>query len=241
MKERLDKELHKRGLSKSRTHSQTLIESGDVLLNGKVVLKVNTYVLPTDTLTVTKTTPFVSRGGEKLYHALKTWNISLKNFAVLDVGSSTGGFTDCSLKSGARHVYAIDVGTDQFDSELKKNPHITLFEKTDIRTVSSLPEPIDIAVIDVSFISLSHVIPPVVSLLKPHGTIIALIKPQFEVGPHIHKTKGIVKDEDLHSKVIADVKSAFEKNDCCVSEVIESPILGGKGNKEFLLLCNKKA
>ncbi|HRH22599.1 MAG TPA: TlyA family RNA methyltransferase [Candidatus Paceibacterota bacterium] len=239
MKERLDKELHKRGLSKSRTHSQALIENGDVLMNGKIILKANTDVLPTDTLTLLKTSPFVSRGGEKLEHAIKTWNISLKDSVILDVGSSTGGFTDCSLKSGARHVYAIDVGTDQFDSELKKNPHITLFEKTDIRTVSSLPEPIDIAVIDVSFISLSHVIPTVVSLLKPHGTIIALIKPQFEIGPHIHKTKGIVKNEDLHIKVVTEVTSTFEKNGCEVLGVIESPILGGKGNKEFLLLSKK--
>lgn len=240
MKERLDKELYNRGLSKSRTHSQTLIESGNVSVNGKIILKPNTDILSSDTLLVLKTSPFVSRGGEKLDHALTTWNISLKKNVVLDVGSSTGGFTDCALKRGALHVYAVDVGTDQFDSELKKNSCVTLFEKTDIRDVSHLPQSIDIAVIDVSFISLSHVIPQVVSLVKPFGTIIALIKPQFEIGPHIHKTKGIVKDDQIHTKVISDTTNTFIKNNCDVLGVIDSPILGGKGNKEFLILCKKK-
>jgi 23S rRNA (cytidine1920-2'-O)/16S rRNA (cytidine1409-2'-O)-methyltransferase len=239
MKERLDKELYKRGLVKSRTHAQTLIEKGNVFVNGKVIKKINTDVTKEDELIANNDSKYVSRGGDKLEHALLGWSIGIKNKTVIDVGSSTGGFTDCVLKHGASSVYAIDVGTEQFDKELKKDSRVVLLENTDIRSIENLPYLFDIAVIDVSFISLSHVIKKTASLLKNDGMIIALVKPQFEIGPHIHKTKGIVRNETLHEIALENVRIAVKNADCKIVKETESPILGGKGNKEFLILIEK--
>lgn len=239
MKERLDRELYKRRLVKSRTHAQTLIEKGNVFVNGKVIKKINTDVTEEDELIANNDSKYVSRGGDKLEHAISEWKIDMKNKTVIDVGSSTGGFTDCVLKHGASSVYAIDVGTEQFDKELKKDSRIVLLENTDIRSVENISHFFDVAVVDVSFISLSHVIKKIASLLKKDGVIIALVKPQFEIGPHIHKTKGIVRDEALHEIALKNVREAVKNADCEILKQTESPILGGKGNKEFLILIEK--
>ena len=141
------------------------------------------------------TPKFVGRGGEKLAAALSAFNVNPKDLIALDVGSSTGGFTDCLLQAGAQKVYAVDVGTDQFDPTLKKDPRVVLMEQTDIRNVTSLPDPIDLAVIDVSFISLTKVLPAASKLVKKSGAIIALIKPQFETSPESKNRAGVIVDE----------------------------------------------
>ena len=193
-RERLDILLMERELARSRTAAVVLIERGSVRVNGVVVYKASRGVLINAKIEVTEPLAFVSRAGEKLEYALSTWNISVDGFIVADIGASTGGFTDCLLKRGAQKVYAIDVGTNQLDIGLRNNPRVVNIEQTDARKVE-LPEPVDFATIDVSFISLTHILSAVKNILKEGGSIIALIKPQFEVGPGQVDDRGVVVEE----------------------------------------------
>ena len=230
---RLDIALVERQMVKSRSVAKRLIEDGLVLINGSVVTKTNTTTHEHDQIQVTELPRFVSRAGEKLEKALEHWSIDMQEKTVLDIGSSTGGFTDCALQHGAQRVIAVDVGTDQLDTELRQYGRIELHEKTDIRNFS-LDMHVDIIVCDVSFISLRKIIPHIDRFIHT-GHIVLLIKPQFEVGQDYLNKQGVVVSEEATQKCIADILKDLENAGWKNLEVIDSPIRGGDGNKEFLV------
>jgi 23S rRNA (cytidine1920-2'-O)/16S rRNA (cytidine1409-2'-O)-methyltransferase len=232
---RLDVALVQRGLVPSRERGQEAIAAGLVLVNGKHVTKPALKVTEADRVTVTgDPIGYVGRGGLKLEGALERFAIDPQGLVCLDVGASTGGFTDCLLRRGARLVYAVDVGRDQLHPDLRKDRRVVVMEGTDIRMVMELPEPPALVSIDVSFISLTLVLPPVVRLLAPGGLVVALIKPQFEVGPGGVGKKGIVKDPKQHRAAIDRVLAGAAALGLRAGEVIDSPVLGTEGNQEFL-------
>jgi 23S rRNA (cytidine1920-2'-O)/16S rRNA (cytidine1409-2'-O)-methyltransferase len=225
---RLDKELHIRGLTKSRTASSDLILEGKVTVNGKVSVKPSQPIGEDDKLEIIgEQLRYVSRGGLKLEHALSSFEIDLTGKVCLDVGASTGGFTDCMLFHGASRVYAVDVGSNQLHSKLKQDERVISMEQCDIREAlleSRLPEKIDFIGVDVSFISVKLVLP----VLPESSDVVALIKPQFEV---MKRHKGVITDKKLQDKTVKDIVE-FSGG----KKVIESPILGKSGNREFLML-----
>lgn len=237
-KKRLDTLLVERALAKSREKAQALILAGDVLVDGKKITKAGTQVPGDADIEITgKDIPYVSRGGVKLEAALEAFDVDVTDLICLDIGASTGGFTDCLLQHGARHVTAVDVGYGQLDWSLRNDPRVAVIERTNIRHLdaAALPHPVDLACIDVSFISLKIVVPVVSKLIKQTGQIICLIKPQFEVGKGLVGKGGVVRDPALHEAVIKDLTEAFEGLNLQVLGVISSPILGPKGNQEFLM------
>ena len=241
-KVRLDKLLSERGLVESREKAKAIILGGNVFVNGVIVDKAGALVKPDVVLDVKSRLPYVSRGGLKLEHALKEFDMDVRGKIAMDVGASTGGFTDCLLQNGTKKVYAIDVGYGQFDWTLRGNGRIVLLEKTNIRYLDGdpVPDPIDIATIDVSFISLLKVIPNVLDFLIPNGKIIALIKPQFETGRENVGKGGVVKDENRQLEVIERIKTESEKMGLEVKGVTKSPIKGAKGNVEYFIYLRKK-
>ena len=235
---RLDWILMDRGLVASREEGRRRIMVGEVLVKERPVTKAGALVDPDAPIRLTgKVLPYVSRGGLKLERALDEFKIKTRDRIVLDVGASTGGFTDCLLARGARRVYAVDVGYGQLDWGLRKNPRVLVLEKKNIRYLrpEELPVSPELAVIDVSFISLRLVIPKVIKLLPREGEILALIKPQFEVGKGRVGKGGVVRAPEEHSRVIAEIRGAAEKSGLEVGGVTESPLLGPKGNKEFFI------
>ena len=238
---RIDKLLFDKNLVESREKAKALILGGNVLVNGIIVDKAGTLVKPDDVLTLSAQMPYVSRGGVKLEHAIKTFNIDVKDKTVMDVGASTGGFTDCLLQHGAKKIFAIDVGYGQFSWKLRGDERVVLLEKTNIRYLDRnlVPDKIDTATIDVSFISLLKVIPKVLEFLKQHGEIVALIKPQFEVGRKDVGKGGVVRDESKQIEVVEKIKRASEKMGLEVKGVTASPIKGPKGNVEYLMYAIK--
>jgi 23S rRNA (cytidine1920-2'-O)/16S rRNA (cytidine1409-2'-O)-methyltransferase len=232
---RLDVALVQRGLTPSRERAQEAVEAGLVLVNGKVAKKSAVKVLDVDQIEVTgDPIGFVGRGGLKLKGALDRFGLDPAGLICLDVGASTGGFTDCLLSRGAAQVYAVDVGRDQLHPSLRLDPRVVVMEELDIRNVTSLPIPPAFVTIDVSFISLTMVLPAVVKLMAPGGVIVALIKPQFEVGPGGLGKKGIVKDPRQHRLAIDRVTGAATGLGLRTGPVINSPIPGTEGNQEFL-------
>ena len=215
--------------------AQDLIDEGKVLVDGRKVLKTSTKVSCGSQIEIESYPRYVSRGGLKLEKALETFKVNVKDLIVADVGSSHGGFTDCLLQHGAKRVYAIDVGKNQLDAKLRQNPRVQIYEETDIRELKNLPELTDLAVVDVSFISLTQVLPSVQRLLKREGEIIALIKPQFEIGPKGLDKRGVVRDKILLQKAIEKIKSWARDNGWKVQGLIESPIKGAEGNIEYLI------
>jgi 23S rRNA (cytidine1920-2'-O)/16S rRNA (cytidine1409-2'-O)-methyltransferase len=241
-KERIDKILVDRGLTHSRERARALIMAGQVVVADHKVEKPGQLVPVTAEVRIKgEQMPFVSRGGVKLQKALDEFNIDVTGLVALDVGASTGGFTDCLLQRGARKVFAVDVGYGQLAWKLRQDERVVSLEKTNIRhlTADSLPEAPDIAVIDASFISLAKVLPATITLLKDGGFIIALIKPQFEVGHGAVGKGGIVRDAEKQREVVAAVSSAAEGLGLMIRGVTESPILGAKGNREFLIVMKK--
>ena len=240
-KKRLDSLLVERGIIQSRERAKGLILSGDVRVNGNPVNKAGTLIDENAEIEITKDIPYVSRGGLKLEKAIKEFNINVKDKVAIDVGASTGGFTDCLIQYGAKKVYAVDVGYGQLAWKLRNDPRVVIIERKNVRYIkpSDIGEPVDIATIDVSFISLKLVLPVVKNLLKENGEIIALIKPQFEVGKGEVGKGGIVKDEEKHKKVISEIKSFAIDSGFKVLNVTESPIAGQKGNVEFLIYLQK--
>jgi 23S rRNA (cytidine1920-2'-O)/16S rRNA (cytidine1409-2'-O)-methyltransferase len=241
-KTRLDVLLYRRGMAESREKARALIMAGNVIVNGEVIDKAGTLVSSDADIHLKDRLPFVSRGGHKLEHALKEFGVSVQGITAMDVGASTGGFTDCLLQHGVEKVYAIDVGYGQFDLRLRNNERVTLLEKTNIRYLAkdALPEPVDLAVIDVSFISLLKVIPPVSKFLKQNAKVIALIKPQFEAGREHVSKGGVVRDENVRNRVIDNIKENVAAMGFLVIGVTRSPIKGPKGNVEYLLLAKKE-
>lgn len=232
---RLDVALVKRNLVPSRERASEAIAAGMVLVDGKVAVKPAQKVTESTAVEVTgDPIGYVGRGGLKLEGALEHFGISPSGLVCLDVGASTGGFTDCLLRRGARKVFAVDVGRDQLHSDLRRDPRVVVMEGTDIRQVASLPEVVSLGAIDVSFISLTLVLPAVVRLITPGATLLVLIKPQFEVGPGLVGKKGIVKDPKLHQMAIDRVLGAAGALGLRADQVIPSPVLGTEGNQEFL-------
>jgi 23S rRNA (cytidine1920-2'-O)/16S rRNA (cytidine1409-2'-O)-methyltransferase len=238
LKKRLDLLLVEKKITESRQRSRTLILSGKVLVNDIPVDKPGRLASVDDRISLKGDgIPFVSRGGIKLAHALAQFHIDVNGLTCLDVGASTGGFTDCLIQSGASHVYAVDVGYGQMAWALRNNPRVILIERSNIRYLDAraIPSPIDLAVIDVSFISLKIVVPAIMKFLKSPSRILALIKPQFEVGKGQVGKGGIVHDQTQHRQVIEDLCAFFSEIGLQVETVTPSPISGAKGNKEFVI------
>ncbi len=235
---RLDRLLVERGLVESRERGQALILAGQVLVNDQKVDKAGTLV-PEDAeiRIIGERMPYVSRGGLKLEGALKHFNVSAEGRTALDVGASTGGFTDCLLQHGAKKVYAVDVGYGQIAWKLRQDPRVVVIERTNIREIepSLIPEKVDLVVIDASFISLEKVIPPVMRFLSPNAGIIALIKPQFEVGKNQVGKGGIVRDEAARNAAVRKIEEFVKGLGLEVKGVVESSITGQDGNVEFLI------
>ena len=235
---RLDMLLVEKGLVPSRQRGRALIMAGKILINAQRVDKPGIQVSKNDNITLLETDiPYVSRGGLKLEKALKYYNIIVNDLICLDIGASTGGFTDCLLQNGAKCVFAVDVGYGQLAWKLRQDPRVVVFERTNIRNMSAdtLPQLVDLITIDVSFISLKIVIPSVFKFLKENSRIIALIKPQFEVGKGKIGKGGVVRDSALHNEVIKDLTEFFTITGLKCGSVIPSPLLGPKGNKEFFI------
>lgn len=242
-KVRIDKLLVDRELVPSRERAQALIMAGAVLVDDTPVSKPGQNVLPDVNIRIKgEDHPYVGRGGLKLAGALDEFGIDPKGFVCLDVGASTGGFTDCLLQREASKVYAVDVGYGQLAWKLQKDDRVVVIERQNIRHIdpAKLPEPFDLIVIDVSFISLEIVIPAVVSFLKPGGRIVSLIKPQFEVGKERVGKGGIVKDEAARQSAVAKVIAAAKAAGLDHAGTIDSPIAGTKGNKEFLAIFKSR-
>ncbi len=236
---RLDNLIISKKLTRSRNIACDLIKKGLVKVNGETIIKVAKN-FPIDALIeIIEQPKYVGRGGLKLEKALKEFKIDPTNLIVLDVGSSTGGFTDCLLQNGAQKIYAVDVGTGQLDSSLLKNERVISLEQTDIRNIKSLPKKPDLAVIDVSFISLELILSTVFNLLKTNSKIIALIKPQFETPKGAKNKNGIVKSDELRKKAVENIEKYCKKSKFKILAIIDSPILGSSGNKEFLILLEK--
>ena len=237
-KVRLDVLLFERGLAESRAKAQALIMAGQVRVNGQTALKAATTIERDSTLTIDSRPRFVSRGGEKLDAALDAFKVDVKGLTCADVGASTGGFTDCLLQRGAAKVYAIDVGKGILHWKLRNDPRIVVMEETNARFVESLPEAISLATIDASFISLKILLPAVKKWLAPRRSerdIIALIKPQFEAGKKdVARGDGVIRDAEIHRQVLLDVLTFAQAEGFSVRGLIRSPLLGPKGNAEFL-------
>jgi 23S rRNA (cytidine1920-2'-O)/16S rRNA (cytidine1409-2'-O)-methyltransferase len=236
-KERLDRLLVGQGLFASREAAVRTILAGGVLVDGTVVDKPAKLVARGARIEIKHAAPFVSRAGEKLAAALDAFSIDPRGQIMLDVGCSTGGFTDCLLQWGAQRVYAVDVGYGLIDWKLRQDARVVLLERTNIRYVdrSLIPEPIDLAVIDVSFISLTLVLPSVVPLLREQGRAVALVKPQFEVGKGQVGPGGIVRDERQRRSVTEKVIACAARLGLEANGVLESPVKGRKGNQEILV------
>ncbi len=232
-KKRLDVLLVERALVESRQRAQALILAGDVQVNGTRVDKAGTLIADDAAITLRAPLKYVGRGGLKLEGALDAFRVDPRGKTCADIGASTGGFTDCLLQRGATRVYAIDVGYGQLAWKLRSDPRVVVMDRTNIRHLDALPEPIDLAVIDVSFISLTLVLPVAQKLLQPRGEIIALIKPQFEAGREQVGRGGIVRDARVHRTVIEKIARHAAEIGLRVRGICRSPLQGADGNVEF--------
>lgn len=245
---RLDQAMVERGLCESREKAKRAILAGQVRINQQVAKKASDPIKPGDQITLEAQEKFVSRGGYKIEHALEFFHLDVTGMTAIDLGASTGGFTDCLLQRGAAKVYAVDVGHGQLAWKLRTDPRVVTMERTNARhlTPAHFPqpfEPVDIIVADCSFISLKKILPPAIALLRANGKIAALVKPQFEAGKEeADRGAGVITDPEIHRRVLAELKefSEREMNLKWLGET-ESPLLGPAGNKEFLVLLEKGA
>jgi len=243
---RLDQALVERGLCASREKAQRAVMAGQIRINGHPARKSSDTVKPQDHIELLTPEKFVSRGGLKLEHALNHFSLHVSGQTAVDLGASTGGFTDCLLQAGATKVYAVDVGQGQLAWKLRQDPRVVVMERTNARnlTPAQFPPPFasaDLVVIDCSFISLTKILPAAWRLLRPGGQIIALIKPQFEAGKaEVDKGEGVILDPAVHERVIRELQDFVSNIDGARwLGVTESPVLGPAGNKEFLTLIEK--
>jgi 23S rRNA (cytidine1920-2'-O)/16S rRNA (cytidine1409-2'-O)-methyltransferase len=236
---RLDAELVRRGLAASRTDAQASVAAGRVLVNGAPADKPARLVAAGDAVVVEGPPPrFVGRGGAKLDAALSAFDIDVQGLAALDVGASTGGFSDCLLQRGARRVVALDVGHGQLHPRIRDDPRVVVLERTNIRdtTPDTIGGLVDVVVVDVSFISLTVVIPVLVSLCQPGSPMVLLVKPQFEAGrAEVARGRGVITDPAIHARVQDEVAAALEAAGCRVVGWIDSPIRGAEGNRELFV------
>lgn len=235
---RLDQLLVQRGLVESRAKAQARILAGDVLVDDRPVTKAGTPIPEDAPIRLRgEALPFVSRGGLKLAGALDHFQIDPSGWICFDAGASTGGFTDCLLQRGATKVYSVDVGTNQLHWKLRSDPRVVSMEQVNLRTwdAARIPDACNLLVADLSFISLRLAIPPILPSLTPDAEAILLVKPQFEAGRDDVGAGGIVRDPAVHERVVQEIWAFFEETELKPQGVCESPILGGEGNKEFLL------
>lgn len=243
MKERLDVLLVNNGLAESREKAKRTIMAGLVTVDGRLEDKPGSrFDIDSDVRVKGRECPYVSRGGLKLEKAIKEWGVYCNDAVCIDMGASTGGFTDCMLQHGAKKVYAIDVGYGQLDYKLRSDERVVNMEKTNIRYLdtSLIEEPIDLISIDVSFISVKHMFPVAARVLAEDGQILCLVKPQFEAGRDQVGKGGIVRETSVHEDVINNVIGYAEENDLYAQQLSYSPIKGTKGNIEYLLLLSRK-
>lgn len=233
-RERIDVLLVQRGLVRSRELARRLIMAGEVLVDGVLVDKPGTKVAGDAAITLKELPRFVSRGGEKLAGALAAFPVEVTGRVCADVGASTGGFTDCLLQNGAAKVFAIDVGYGQLDYRLRQDPRVVVMERTNARYVQHLPEPVSLVVIDASFISLRLLLPVVREWLTLEASVIPLIKPQFEAGKSDVGKGGVVRDTEIHQRVLQDVLTFAAAEGYDVRGLMRSPLKGPSGNVEFL-------
>lgn len=238
---RLDSRIFELGLTESREKAKAFIMAGQVFVNGMKVVKAGTTVLPEDKIEVRGTSEFVSRGGHKLKKAMDVFPIDLNGKICMDIGASTGGFTDCMLQNGASKVYSIDVGYGQLAWKLRSDPRVVNLERTNVRyiTAEQVPDTIDFFSVDVSFISLCLVLPAAYPLLRDGGECVCLIKPQFEAGREKVGKKGVVRDKDVHAEVIAKIDTFVRELGFTVCGLDFSPIKGPEGNIEYLIYLKK--
>lgn len=232
---RLDALLVERGLVGSREKARALVLAGAVSADGRRAERAAELVARDAALAVEASDSFVSRGGVKLEHALERFSIDVANRVCLDAGASTGGFTDCLLRRGARRVYAVDVGHGQLDWRLRNDPRVVARERTNVRHLEHLPESMELAVVDVSFISLRLVLPPIGRLVRDGGPIVALVKPQFEAGRRQVGRGGVVRDRAVHRQVLVDLWGWCTAHGFAPRNLTASPIRGPAGNVEFFL------
>lgn len=235
-KRRIDSLLVERGLVESRAKAQALIMAGKVAAAGKPVIKPGTLVNEEAAITILEPPPFVSRGGIKLDYALQQFQLDVADKVVADIGASTGGFTDCLLQRGASRVYAIDVGYGQLDYRLRQDPRVVVMERVNARYPIPLPEKVELATIDLSFISVEKVIPSVVELLKSSGYLLVLFKPQFEARRGEVGKGGVIKQPIVHARVLGRFIAWLTKYGYRLGGLVASPILGASGNKEIFVL-----
>ncbi len=243
-KQRLDVVLCSKGLAESRQKAQQYIMAGEVYVNDVRIDKPGTAVSEDSRIEHRGAVcPFVSRGGYKLDKAMQCFPIDLHKKTCMDIGASTGGFTDCMLQNGANHVYCVDVGYGQLAWKLRNDPRVTNYERTNIRTLTQeqVPQRLDFISIDVSFISLTLVLPVAKQFLKPDGSIVALIKPQFEAGRQLVGKNGVIRDPNVHLQVIEKMLAFCQEQGFTVSGLSFSPVKGPKGNIEFLLYLSNNA
>lgn len=243
-RKRLDQILVDRGFYESRERAKRAVMAGLVLLGDQPATKPGQSVKPDAEIRLKESDPFVSRGGLKLDHALKHFDMDVRGQIAADLGASTGGFTDCLLQRGIDKVYAIDVGQGQLAWKLRTDSRVVVMEKTNARHLKKehLDASVQLIVVDCSFISLKHILPPAVNLLETGGSIVALIKPQFEAGKEeADKGRGVIRDSNVHQQIIELLRD-FATNELPLDwhGVVESPILGPAGNKEFLVWLEKR-
>ena len=233
---RLDIFLVENGYFKSRSRAQDEIKSGHVFVNKKQA-KASLDVSDTDFIEIVNAIPYVSRGGLKLEKAIKVFNLDFKNKIILDIGASTGGFTDCSLMHGAKKVYAVDVGQNQLDFKLRNDSRVINLEGTNILD-TNIEDKIDYLVMDVSFVSIIHLVDAIKKYLNDDNLLVCLIKPEFEAGTMVKK--GVIRDKKLHFDILSKVKSELLANNLYISKIDVSPIKGGSGNIEFISIIETK-
>jgi 23S rRNA (cytidine1920-2'-O)/16S rRNA (cytidine1409-2'-O)-methyltransferase len=243
---RLDQALVERGLCDSREKAKRLILAGQALINGQLAHKASDKVKEGDQVALKQTEKFVSRGGHKLEHVIEEFGIAVEGVIAIDMGASTGGFTDCLLQRGAKQVYAVDVGRGQLAWKLRQDARVVVMERTNARelTPAGFPEgfePVDLIVIDCSFISLKKLLPAAIALLRPFGRIVPLIKPQFEAGKaEADRGSGVIRDPRIHERVTSELKQFVDvQPELAWRGLTESPLLGPAGNKEFLAHIEK--
>ncbi len=239
---RLDQYLVENNYFQTRNKAQINIKNKAIKVNGKIIDKPSYNVLDTDTIEIIEdnTLKYVSRGGLKLECAINTFNLDFKDKVVLDIGSSTGGFTDCALSHGARLVYAVDVGTNQLADKLREDKRVESYENTNILDLINFNEIIDIILLDCSFVSISNLIKAITYYLNDNNYLVLLIKPQFELG-NIYLKNGIVKDKKLHLKVLNKIEEVLNKSNLYINKITKSKVLGTDGNQEFLAIISNKA
>ena len=238
-KTRIDRLLVERGIAPTREKAQALLMAGQVLVNDRPVVKAGAMVQEDAQVLLKAQLPYVGRGGIKLAHALEAFGLSVDGLAALDVGASTGGFTDCLLQAGARHVYAVDVGYGQMDVRLRADRRVTVMERLNARHPFPLPEAVGVVTVDVSFISVTRVLPPATEHLVRGGAVVALVKPQFEAERGEVGRGGVIRKAAIHARVLGRVMLWAIAHGYRLRGLTPSPILGDAGNREFFVLLTR--